>query len=116
MATPTEMFDNIAASLPGTVKGKMFGALCIKAANGKAGVMLWKDYMIFKLPETEQERALQLKDARVFSPMDGRPMNGWIQLSAEHAKSWQKLAGIAMEFVSLIEVKAKKITSSHRHV
>lgn len=108
MPTPTQMFDTIAAALPNITKSKMFGALCIKAANGKAGVMLWKDHMIFKLPALEQEKALKLKDAKVFTPMDGRPMNGWVQLSAEHAESWQKLAGMAMEFVAKIEVKEKK--------
>ncbi len=108
MATPIEMFDSIAAALPDTIKGKMFGALCIKAPNGKAGVMLWKDYMIFKLPPADQEKALQLEGAKMFTPMDGRPMNGWVQLSEVHSTKWKKLATIAMNYVRNIEVAPKK--------
>lgn len=107
MPTPTEIFDSIADTLAGTTRGKMFGALCIKAENGKAGVLLKNDLMVFKLPGAEQEKALKLSGSQVFSPMDGRPMNGWIQVPQEHAKHWKKLAGLAMDYVSQIEVLPK---------
>lgn len=85
----------------------MFGALCLKAPNGKAGVMFWKEYMVFKLPAAIQEQALQLKDAKMFTPMDGRAMNGWVQLSEVHAGTWQEYAATAMEYVAAIVVKGK---------
>ena len=108
MTKAEELFHSIAADIPDTTEGKMFGALCIKAPNGKAGVMLWRDYMIFKLPPDEQEKALELAGAQIFTPMDGRPMNGWVQLSEEHSKKWKKLAQSAMENVRQIEVTPKK--------
>lgn len=108
MSKAEELYHSIAAILPDTVKGKMFNALCIKAANGKAGVMLWKEYMIFKLPAAEQEKALQLAGAQMFTPMDGRPMNGWVQLSEAHSAQWRKLAQMAVDYVSKIEVAPKK--------
>lgn len=108
MSKAEELFHAIAAALPDTVKGKMFGALCIKAPNGKAGVMLWKDFMIFKLPAAEQDKALQLEGAQMFTPMEGRPMNGWVQLSELHSAKWEKLATIALDHVRRIEVAPKK--------
>lgn len=108
MSKAEELFHAIAASLPDTVKGKMFGALCIKAPNGKAGVMLWRDFMIFKLPAAEQEKALQLEGAQMFTPMEGRPMNGWVQLPEVHSAKWKKLAQMAMDEVRKIEVAPKK--------
>lgn len=108
MSKPEELFHSIAASIPDATEGKMFGALCIKAPNGKAAVMLWKDYMIFKLAGTDQEKALKLNGAKIFSPMDGRPMNGWVQLSEEHSAQWKKLAVKAMDEVRKIEVAPKK--------
>jgi hypothetical protein len=108
MTKAEELYHTIAAGIPDTTESKMFGALCIKAPNDKAGVMFWKEYMVFKLPETEQAKALQLKDAKMFTPMEGRPMNGWVQLSEEHSDKWEELAETAMEHVKQIEVKAKK--------
>ncbi|PQJ11437.1 hypothetical protein CJD36_006445 [Flavipsychrobacter stenotrophus] len=108
MTKAEELYHSIAADIPDTTKSKMFGALCLKAPNGKAGVMFWKEYMVFKLPDTEQAEALQLKNAKMFTPMDGRAMNGWVQLSEAHSAKWKQLAETSMEHVKKIEVKSKK--------
>ena len=108
MTKAQELYHKIAADLPDTKEGKMFGALCIKAPNGKAGVMFWKEFMVFKLSGADQEKALKLKDAKIFTPMEGRPMGGWVQLSEEHSKVWKKYAALAMEEVKKIEVAKKK--------
>lgn len=108
MTKAEELFHKIAAELPDAVEGKMFGALCIKAPNGKAGVMFWKEYMIFKLSGDEEKEALALKGAKLFDPMDGRPMNGWVQLSEEHKSKWKKYAIIAMGNAAKIVVASKK--------
>lgn len=108
MTKPEELYHTIADAIPDTTKSKMFGALCIKAANGKAGVMFWKEYMVFKLDNAMQVELLKLKGAKVFTPMDNRPMNGWIQVPAEHSAEWPHYAEAAMAFVKQIEVKAKK--------
>jgi hypothetical protein len=113
MTKAEELFHKIASELPGMEEGKMFGALCIKATNGKSGVMFWREDMIFKLDGDNLEKALSLKDAKLFDPMGGRPMNGWVQVPNAHSAKWKKYAEIAMENVKKIEVvkkvKAKKI-------
>lgn len=108
MTKAEELYHSIAADIPDTTKSKMFGALCLKAPNGKAGVMFWKGFMVFKLPDTEQAKALLLKDAKIFTPMDGRAMNGWVQVPEECSAKWKQLAETAMEHVKKIEVKPKK--------
>ena len=99
MTKAEELFHKIAEGLPDVKEGKMFGALCTKTPNGKASTMFWKEYMIFKLePEVEKE-ALKLKGAKLFDPMDGRPMKGWVQLSFEHSSKWKAFAEKATNYV-----------------
>jgi len=86
----------------------MFGALCVKAPNGKAGVMFWKDYMVFKLTGEAEKEALSLDGAKVFTPMDNRPMNGWIQVPYDYASRWKEFAEKAMQYVATLEEKPKK--------
>ena len=97
------LYHKIASEIPATKESKMFGALCIKAENGKAGVMLWKDFLILKLEEGELEKALKLKGAKIFDPMGNRPMGGWVQLSYDHASKWKELAVKAMQYVSALK-------------
>ena len=99
MTKSEKLFHEIAGQLPEAKEGKMFGALCIKAPNGKAGVMFWKEDMIFKLEGDDLKKALSLKDAKLFDPMGNRPMGGWVQLSFEHSKKWKELAVKSMEYV-----------------
>lgn len=103
-----EQFHHIASEIQGAQEGKMFGALCIKAPNGKSGVMFWKDDMIFKLEGKELDEALALKGAKMFEPMDGRPMNGWAHIPNVHAAKWKKYAEKAMDFVKKIEAPPKE--------
>ncbi len=95
MTKQEELFHTIASGLVGTHEGKMFGALCIKATNGKAGVMFRKDGMIFKLSGKDQEYALSLEGAEMFDPMGGRPMNGWVYVPDTHSMQWSGFAEIA---------------------
>jgi hypothetical protein len=107
MTKAEEIFHKIAAEIPDAAEGKMFGALCIKAPNGKAGVMFWRDDMIFKLDGDHLKKALALADAKLFDPMGGRPMNGWVQIPNIHSAKWKKYAETAMENVKKIEVLKK---------
>lgn len=103
MTKAEKIFHDIASQIPETKEGKMFGALCLKAPNGKAGVMFWKEHMIFKLPPEDEKEALSLDGAHFFDPMGGgRIMNGWVQLSTAHADKWEALAFKAMDFVKKI--------------
>jgi len=107
MTKSEELYHEIAAAIPDAAEGKMFGALCIKAPNGKAAVMLYKEDMIFKLTGEAEQEAMKLKGAKIFSPMEGRPMTGWVQLSVQHVAKWKKYAGIAFDYVKTIEVEKK---------
>ncbi len=99
MTKGEELFHKIAAELPDVKEGKMFGALCIKAPNGKSGVMFWKEDMIFKLEGDDLKNVLSLKGAKLFDPMGNRPMGGWVQLSFDHSKKWKELAKKSMDYV-----------------
>ena len=103
MTRSEELFHKIAAEIPEAKEGKMFGALCLKAPNGKAGVMYWKDYLVFKLQGEDLKKALALQNAKLFDPMGSRPMGGWVQLSAEHSAKWKALAKKSMTYVSSLE-------------
>ncbi len=63
------IFNEITDTIPNTIKGKMFGALCIKALNGKAGVMYHKGNMIFKLTKADEKIALLLNGTKIFDPI-----------------------------------------------
>jgi len=102
-----QLYHEIADNIPDTEKGKMFGALCIKAPNGKAGVMFWHEDMIFKLPEKDTKEALALKGAKIFEPAAGRPMGGWVHVPNKYSDKWKKYAISSMRNVAMIEVAAK---------
>lgn len=108
MTESEKVYHRIAASLTGARESSMFGAACIKAANGKAVAMLWKGDMVFKLRDKEQEEALNLAGAKMFTPMEGRPMNGWVQVPVKHAARWPALAEASMRIVSALEAKPRK--------
>ena len=102
-----EILNEIAEKIPGAKLSKMFGADCIKAQNGKAVCMIWKEDMVFKLTDDDEKEAMKIKGAHVFSPMEGRAMGGWIQIPAAHQKLWLGLAKKSMALVSKIKVEKK---------
>ena len=103
MTKAEELFHKIGDEIPDTKESKMFGALCIKASNGKAGVMFWHDDIIFKLPDDELKKALSLQGAKIFTPMENRPMGGWVQLSYDYSKKWKELARKSMDYVKALK-------------
>ena len=107
MTKAEERYHEIAAELPDAKEGKMFGALCVKMANGKAAMLFKNDNIVFKLTGEEEEQALKLAGAEVFDPRGGYPMKGWIQVPYKHVKKWPQLAEQAAAYVSSIEVKKK---------
>jgi hypothetical protein len=96
MTSAEKLFHKIASEIPDAKEGKMFGALCIKAPNRKSGVMFWKEDMVFKLEGDALKEALSLDGAKLFDPMGGRPMGGWVQLSYDYKSKWKKFAEISM--------------------
>lgn len=107
MTDAETQFHDIAANIPNATEGKMFGALCIKMQNGKAAAIFKNDKMVFKLTGTAQTEALQLEGTQVFDPMNGRPMNGWIEIPYQHADKWPQLANEACAYVATLEAKKK---------
>ena len=103
MTSAQELFHKIASGIPETAEGKMFGALCIKASNGKAGVIFKNDTIAFKLEEPLLQETLSLDGAQIFEPADGRPMNGWVQLPITYAEKWPELAQKAMDYVKTLK-------------
>lgn len=105
--SPQELFLQIAAQSPDTQLGKMFGAQCLKTLNGKAAVMFWKDFLIVKLDDQQAPQALSIKGAQVFTPMEGRAMNGWYQIPFSAQQQWKALADMAIAAVK--ELPANKV-------
>lgn len=103
MTKAEELYHKICSEIPDTKESKMFGALCLKAPNGKAGVMFYKDDIVFKLMPGDEKTAMKLKGAKLFDPMGGRPMSGWVQVSYEHAAKWKGFAEKAMAYVKTLK-------------
>lgn len=102
--TPAETrYHEIADAIPDVAKGKMFGAQCLKAPNGKALAMFWKENMVFKLTGDAADEAMSLDGAGMFTPAEGRPMNGWILVPFDYADKWKSFAEAAMAYVRALE-------------
>jgi hypothetical protein len=103
MTKAEELFHQIALELPEAKESKMFGALCIKAPNGKASAMFYKEDMVFKLADEALNEILSLDGAKLFDPMGSRPMGGWVQLSFSYADKWPLIAKTSYEQVRLLK-------------
>ena len=77
--TSQDHYEAVAAALAddGAVMSQMFGMPSLKI-NGKAFAGLWDEYMIFKLTGDTHAQALAERGAKLFDPMDGRPMKEWV--------------------------------------
>ncbi len=51
----------------------------MKTTNGKSAAMFWKDNIVVKLSEGPFKEALSLEGAKLFEPMEGKPMKEWVQ-------------------------------------
>lgn len=102
MSKAEELFHQIADNLPDAKKSKMFGATCVKAPNGKAAFMVWKDNLVFKLTGEAEKEALSLDGTGLFDPMGGRPMGGWVQVPVAYEDKWPELARQSLEYVKTL--------------
>ena len=102
MTKAEELFHKITVELPDAKEGKMFGALCIKAPNGKAAAIFWKDNMIFKLEGQAKEEALNLEGAHIGTHLydPDRPMKEWVQIPFTHSAQWKGYAKSAIRNVN----------------
>lgn len=76
----------------------MMGRPCIKAGGKMIACYEARGSLAFKLPDdTERERALALDGARLYDPANnGRVMNGWVEVPAQHEARWPELAETAL--------------------
>jgi hypothetical protein len=103
MSEAEEYFHSLVKEIPNGKASKMFGAPCVKAANGKAVAMYWKDCIVVKLSEDAHKEALSLDGSKLFEPMVGRAMKEWVQIPFHYKKEWKKYALASMEIVKKIK-------------
>lgn len=108
MTEAEKHFAELAEGIPEAQQRKMFGALCLKAANGKAFLLLKNENISIKLNGPLLEEALSLNGATIFEPSEGKKMNGWVQIPAEHQNKWKSFARSALLEVEKIEKKPSK--------
>lgn len=107
MSQAFTFLEKITKEITGAKLSKMFGSDCIKAPNGKAVCMVWKEDMVFKIAGDDEKEAMKIKGVHSFSPVEGRTMRGWIQISVAHQKLWMDIAKKSFALVSKIEVEKK---------
>lgn len=100
-----EYFGELTTTNTDVKSGKMFGCECMKTANGKAAAMLWNESLIVKLTGADADAGLKIKGAKVFEPMEGRPMNGWILIPFEQKKHWKDLLRKSIDLVKVLPAK-----------
>ncbi|MBK8956799.1 MAG: TfoX/Sxy family protein [Saprospiraceae bacterium] len=84
-----KLADKIRESLAGTknlVEKKMFGGIAFMV-NDKMCIGVDKDDIMLRCELEETDELLKKKGARVFDLSGGRPMKGWLLVSAEGTSS-----------------------------
>jgi len=99
MTNAEVFFKELSEQIESVKPGKMFGALCMKTPNGKSAAMIWKDHLVVKLKGDLLNEALNLSGAKIFEPMDGRPMKEWVQIPYDYKDKWKEFAAIAASVV-----------------
>ena len=107
--TDAEMFFKALTEQIENVKpGKMFGSLCIKTPNGKSAAMIWKDHLVVKLKGNFLNEALNLSGAKIFEPMEGRPMKEWVQIPFIHKDRWKEYTKLSINAVKNLPKKTRQ--------
>lgn len=109
MSAAEQLFDHICNTLSDrAVRGKMFGAPCMKTGNGKAAFCLYKDTLVFKPDARTLTEVLAMDRVQMFAPMGDRAMNGWAQMGMEYADRWLDMAEKSVAFVATLEANTPK--------
>jgi len=108
MTNAEAYFTELTKEIPNAAPGKMFGALCMKMPNGKSAAMFWKDNIVVKLQGEALNEALSLDDAKLFEPMEGKPMKDWVQIPFGYKDQWKMFAEISAGEVEALEKKPPK--------
>lgn len=106
--TDAEMFfKELTGQIEGVKSGKMFGALCMKTSNGKSAAMIWRDQLVVKLNAKTLNEALKLRGAKIFEPMEGRPMKEWVQIPFIHKDRWKEYTLLSIKSVKDLPKKSR---------
>ena len=99
------LFNTIITNILSGVKGKMFGADCVKSSNGKTAAFFWKENMVFKLDEQNHERALKISGAKIGSHLYApeKQMKGWVLIPNKHADKWMEFTEKALDYVGKLK-------------
>ena len=96
------LFNKIVVNTPNGIKGKMFGAECIKTKSGKTAAFFWKGNMVFKLDKETQIKALKIEGAKIgthlYAPT--KQMKGWVSIPYSQSENWIELTRQALEYVN----------------
>jgi TfoX/Sxy family transcriptional regulator of competence genes len=90
-----ELFRSLLPEAPGVTERPMFGQLA-GFVNGNMFLCLFGDRIAVKLPDDQAAELLKVKGAGPFTPMEGRPMRGYVVLP----ESWHKSPVKAEEWVA----------------
>jgi hypothetical protein len=101
-------FNELAGQIDSVKPGKMFGALCMKTPNGKSAAMIWRDHLVVKLNRNSLNEALNLSGAKIFEPMEGRPMKEWVQIPFIHKDRWKEYTLLSIKLVKDLPKKSTK--------
>lgn len=106
--TNAELFFNeLTVQIENVKPGKMFGSLCMKTPNGKSAAMIWKDHLVVKLNGAYLNEALNLGGAKIFEPMEGRPMKEWVQIPFIHKDRWKEYIHLSVKSVIDLPKKSR---------
>ena len=84
-----ETFESVVPSAPAVLR-KMFGYPAA-FVNGNMFMGLFQEDMFLRLSEADRYELLQVKDARMFEPMPGRPMREYVALPPALLTDLEKL-------------------------
>ena len=112
MSEAEAYFVELTKDIPNAKAGKMFGAPCMKMPNGKSAAMFWKDNIVVKLTGNALDEAAALSGAKLFEPMEGRPMKDWVQIPFSYKDQWKAFAEISAIAIEVLESKPRK-TKKH---
>ena len=68
--------------------------------------VLARPYLV-KLNDEAQREALSLDGVKVFEPMEGRAMNGWVQIPFDYQNRWKHFMEVSAKNVALLENKER---------
>ena len=108
MSKEESFFLGLSNEIPGIKPGKMFGALCMKTAQGKSAAMFWRNNIVVKLNEVQMGEAMKLKGSKLFEPMERKAMKEWLQIPFEYKDQWKNYVLLSIINADAARVKPSK--------